>query len=84
MFGVSQVVAQGLSLALAAPSTAVALATYAGHGQVDWSTGVPLAVGGLLGIGWGVRLAHTLPPWLLRGLFTLFLLLSALLLGLKA
>ena len=84
VFGVSQVVAQGLSLALAAPSTAVALATYAGHGQVDWSTGIPLAVGGLLGIGWGVRLAHALLPRLLQGLFTLFLLLCALLLGLKA
>ncbi len=84
LFGVSQVVAQGLSLALAAPSTAVALATYAGHGQVDWATGLPLAVGGLLSIGWGVRLAHALPQRLLRGLFTLFLLLCAALLGLKA
>ncbi len=84
LFGVSQVVAQGLSLALAAPSTAVALITYGVHGQVEWSTGIPLAVGGLLGISWGVRLAHALPQRLLRGLFTLFLLLCALLLGLKA
>jgi len=84
VFGVSQVVAQGLSLALAAPSTAVALITYGVHGQVEWSTGIPLAVGGLLSISWGVRLAHALPQRLLRGLFTLFLLLCALLLGLKA
>ena len=83
VFGVSQVVAQGLSLALAAPSTAVALATYSGHGQVDWSTGVPLAVGGLLGIGWGVGLAHVWPEKLLRLLFCGFLLISALSLLLK-
>jgi len=84
LFGASQVVAQGLSLALAAPSTAVTLITYGVHGQVDWSTGIPLAVGGLLSIGWGVKLAHVLPQRLLRGLFSLFLLLCALLLGLKA
>ena len=84
VFGVSQVVAQGLSLALAAPSTAVALITYGVHGQVEWSTGIPLAVGGLLSISWGVRLAHALPQHLLRMLFTLFLLLCAGLLGLKA
>ncbi|CAM5326479.1 putative membrane transporter protein OS=Stutzerimonas stutzeri OX=316 GN=CXK95_09825 PE=3 SV=1 [Stutzerimonas stutzeri] len=48
VFGTSQVVAQGLSLSLAAPSTGVTLATYALHGQVDWMLGLPLAVGGLL------------------------------------
>lgn len=83
-FGVSQVVAQGLSLALAAPSTAVALVTYGVHGQVDWLLGLPLALGGLLAIGWGVKLAHVLPQPLLRGLFSLFLLLCAALLGLRA
>ena len=82
-FGVSQVVAQGLALALAAPSTAVALATYGIHGQVDWATGIPLAIGGLLSIGWGVKLAHALPQPLLRGLFSLFLLFCAALLGVK-
>ncbi len=80
-FGVSQVVAQGLSLALAAPSTTVALVTYGVHGQVEWLTGIPLAVGGLLAIGRGVKLAHALPPRLLRGAFSLFLLLCAALLG---
>ena len=83
LFGVSQVVAQGLSLALAAPSTVVALVTYGMHGQVDWATGLALAIGGLLGISWGVRLAHALPQRLLRGLFSLFLLLCAGLLCLK-
>lgn len=83
LFGTSQVMAQGLSLALAAPSTGVTLATYALHGQVDWLLGLPLALGGLLSISWGVRLAHALPEQLLRVLFSAFLLLCALLLGLK-
>ncbi|NVZ66996.1 sulfite exporter TauE/SafE family protein, partial [Pseudomonas gingeri] len=39
VFGTSQVVAQGLSLALALPSTSVTLVTYAVHGEVDWRMG---------------------------------------------
>ena len=83
VFGTSQVVAQGLSLALAAPSTAVTLATYALHDHVDWLLAAPLALGGLLSISWGVRLAHALPERLLRLLFSAFVLLCALSLGLK-
>jgi len=83
VFGTTQVIAQGLSLALAAPSTGVTLATYALHGQVDWVLGIPLALGGLLSISWGVKLAHALPERLLRVLFCAFLLLCALLLGLR-
>ncbi|MET1081276.1 MAG: sulfite exporter TauE/SafE family protein [Pseudomonas sp.] len=83
VFGTSQLVAQGLSLALAAPSTGITLATYALHQQVDWLLGAPLAAGGLLSIGWGVRLAHALPERLLRGLFCGFLVLCAVLLAVK-
>lgn len=83
VFGTSQVVAQGLSLALAAPSTAVTLATYAVHGHVDWLLGAPLALGGLLSISWGVKCAHALPERVLRGLFVGFLLLCAAVLALK-
>lgn len=68
VFGTTQVVAQGLSLALAAPSTAVTLLTYAVHDEVNWVMGVPMAIGGLLSISWGVRLAHALPERMLRGL----------------
>ena len=80
IFGTTQVVAQGLSLALAAPSTTVTLATYALHGQVDWWLGLPLAIGGLLSISLGVRLAHSMSERMLRLLFSIFLLFSALLL----
>ncbi|PAA04737.1 hypothetical protein CJU81_22390 [Pseudomonas fragi] len=84
VFGTTQVVAQGLSLALAAPSTAVTLLTYAVHDEVNWAMGVPMAVGGLLSISWGVKLAHALPERMLRGLYCGFLLLCAGLLALKA
>jgi uncharacterized membrane protein YfcA len=73
LFGASQVVAQGLALALAAPSTGITLITYAVHDHVNWAMGVPLAVGGLLSISWGVRMAHALPERVLRSLFCVFL-----------
>ena len=84
VFGTSQVVAQGLSLALAAPSTAVTLLTYAVHGEVNWIMGLPMAVGGLLSISWGVKVAHALPERRLRVLYCAFLLLCAGLLAIKA
>ena len=82
--GTTQVGAPGLSLALAAPSTAVTLLTYAVHDEVNWVMGVPMAIGGLLSISWGVRLAHALPERMLRGLYCAFLLLCAGLLAIKA
>ncbi|MBD9427685.1 sulfite exporter TauE/SafE family protein [Pseudomonas sp. PDM15] len=83
VFGAGQLVAQGLSLALALPSTGVTLLTYALHDHVDWAMGLPLAVGGLLSISWGVKLAHALPEKVLRGLFCGFLVLCAVLLALR-
>jgi uncharacterized membrane protein YfcA len=84
VFGTTQVVAQGLSLALAAPSTAVTLATYAWHEHVDWAVGVPLALGGLLSVSAGVRLAYSLPERTLRTAFCVFLVICAGLLLVKA
>lgn len=83
VFGTTQVVAQGLSLALALPSTAVTLATYGFHQHVQWSMGIPLAVGGLLSISWGVKLAHAMPEKMLRSLFCGFLVICALMLAFK-
>ncbi|QRY78498.1 sulfite exporter TauE/SafE family protein [Pseudomonas sp. PDNC002] len=83
VFGLTQVIAQGLALALAAPSTGVALATYAVHGHVDWRMGAALAVGGLVSISWGVRLAHALPERQLRMAFSGFLVLCAVLLAVR-
>ncbi|WP_082557657.1 MULTISPECIES: sulfite exporter TauE/SafE family protein [unclassified Pseudomonas] len=83
LFGTTQVVAQGLSLALALPSTGVTLVTYAVHHQVDWWVGVPLAIGGLMSISWGVKIAHAMPERLLRALFCGFLVLCAVMLAFK-
>lgn len=81
VFGTTQVVAQGLSLALAAPSTSVTLLTYGLHQSVDWQMGAALAVGGLLSISWGVKLAHALPERVLRMMFCGFLVVCAVLLA---
>ncbi|WP_031320254.1 sulfite exporter TauE/SafE family protein [Pseudomonas piscis] len=83
VFGTSQVVAQGLALALALPSTGVTLVTYGLHHQVNWLVGLPLAAGGLLSISWGVKVAHALPERLLRALFCAFLVICAVMLGLR-
>lgn len=83
VFGTSQVVAQGLSLALALPSTSVTLVTYAVHNEVDWSMGIPMAIGGLLSISWGVKMAYALPEKMLRALFCIYLVMGALLLSFK-
>ncbi|MGY4659300.1 MULTISPECIES: sulfite exporter TauE/SafE family protein [Pseudomonas] len=83
VFGTTQVVAQGLSLALALPSTGVTLVTYGVHQEVDWMIGLPLAAGGLLSISWGVKIAHALPERMLRGLFCGFLVICAVMLAFK-
>jgi len=69
LFGVRQIEAQGLALALVCPGTIVALVTYAGAGQVDWGLGLPLAVGGIAAISAGVAAAHHLPERRLRFAF---------------
>jgi uncharacterized membrane protein YfcA len=76
-FGLSQAAAQGLGLALVAPSAVTALYTYAAAGQVDWAAGLPLALGGLSTISAGVALAHHLPERTLRLLFCGLLLATA-------
>lgn len=75
--GQRQTIAQSLSLALVAPSSVVALLTYAGAQRVDWSLGLPLAVGGLFTVSAGVALAHRLPEKRLRAAFAWMLLLTA-------
>ena len=84
VFGTTQVVAQGLSLALALPSTGVTLLTYALHDHVQWQLGLPMAIGGLLSVSWGVKLAHALPEKSLRTWFCLFLMACAALMITKA
>lgn len=66
LFGMRQTQAQGIALALVLPASVTALASYAQAGNVDWSVGIPLALGGLVSVSWGVALAFRLPPAPLR------------------
>ena len=75
--GQRQAVAQGLALALVAPSSVVALASYALAGQVNWRLGLPLALGGLFTVSAGVALAHRLPERRMRSAFAWMLLATA-------
>lgn len=75
-FGQSQVRAQGLGLALALPGCSISLLQYAASAQVNWVSGVLLAVGGLASVSLGVRWAHRISEQRLTQLFCLFLLLG--------
>lgn len=74
LFKMPQTRAQGMALALVVPGAFVALATYGYSGAVDWQVGLPLALGGVLTVSWGVHLAHTLPQRWLRMAFCTVLL----------
>lgn len=80
--GQRQTVAQSLSLALVAPSSVIALLTYASAQRVDWSLGLPMALGGMFTVSAGVTLAHRLPERRMRSAFAWMLLGTALWLGL--
>jgi len=69
LFGFTQTAAQGMGLAMVTPGTLVALWTYFSAGHVDWTVGIPMALGGIVSISWGVALAHHLPERRLRILF---------------
>lgn len=77
LFAMSQTSAQGLVLAMLAPSCIVALSTYAYMGFVYWPIAVPLAFGSVLTIAYGVKMAHRLPERQLRAFFSLILFIAA-------
>jgi len=68
-FGQRQTVAQSLSLALVTPCSIVALITYGNAQRVDWSVGLPLAIGGLFTVSAGVALALRLPERTMKTAF---------------
>jgi len=84
LFGLSQTRAQGLGLTMIIPGTFVALATYAQHGQADWLVGIPMALGSILLVPYGVRLAYTLPEPRLKLTFACMLLVIMVLLLLNS
>jgi uncharacterized protein len=83
-FGLSQLEAQGMSLAFAAPTAVLTTATYAAASDVDWTIGIPLAVGGVLSVSLGVQVAYRLPERVLRSLFIGFVVVVAIALFIRA
>jgi hypothetical protein len=77
LFRMPQTRAQGMALALVVPGALVALATYAHAGQVNWHTGIALALGGIASVSRGVTLAHRFRPRSLRLAFCAVLLATA-------
>lgn len=84
IFGFTQTGAQALALTMIVPGTFVALFTYTAHGQADWLVGLPLALGGIFMVPFGVRLAYKLPEPRLKLIFACMLLVITVLLLLKA
>lgn len=84
VFGLTQTRAQGLALSMIIPGTMVALGTYAVHGEVDWLVGIPMALGSILLVPHGVRLAYRLPEPRLKLIFACMLLVIMVLLLLNA
>ncbi|HEV8021982.1 MAG TPA: sulfite exporter TauE/SafE family protein [Candidatus Lustribacter sp.] len=84
LFGYTQVAAQGMSLAFAVLSATVTTFAYATKGDVNWLVGLPLAVGGVFAVRYGVDLAHRLPERHLRLVFVAFTLAIGIALLVKA
>ena len=72
-FRLSQTGAQAVALTMITPGIFVALFTYAAHGEADWLLGIPLAVGSIFFVPYGVRLAYALPEPRLKLLFACML-----------
>lgn len=68
-FRMTQTQAQGIAMALVVPGAVVALFTYSHAGHVDWHIGIPLALGGIASVSWGVALAHQIAQRTLKMLF---------------
>ncbi len=83
-FGLSQLAAQATSLAFVTPGIVLSLWVFANAGDVNWSIGIPLAVGGVFAVPLGVTVASRLPDRALRFAFVGFLLVCAVGLFLRA
>jgi len=73
VFRLPQTTAQALALSMVIPGSTIALITYGWAGQANWMVGLPMAIGSLLFVPVGVRLAYKLPERKLRACFALML-----------
>jgi uncharacterized membrane protein YfcA len=71
--------AQALSLAAMVPISALGAASYAFSGRVDYSLGIALAAGGLIGVYWGTGLMARTSDRVLRVMFGVVLLIVSVL-----
>lgn len=78
LLGYTQHQAHGTSLAMMVLLAMVASATYALQGSVNWLMALTLIPGGMLGAFFGARLTKRLPALQLKGLFSVFVLLTGL------
>lgn len=83
-FRLPQTSAQALAMTTIIPGTFVALVTYSAHGQAHWSQGIPLAIGSICCVPYGVRLAYSMPEPRLKRIFAVMLLVIMFLLLAKA
>lgn len=73
LLGTDQLAAQGINLLFILPVGAVGLWLHRKNGLVVFSAALPMALGGLLGLGLGTALAGRLPGTVLRRLFGLLI-----------
>ena len=73
LLGTDQLAAQGINLLFILPVGAVGLWLHRKNGLVVFSAALPMALGGLLGLGLGTALAGSLPGTVLRRLFGLLI-----------
>lgn len=78
IFGFSQHMAQGTSLAIIAPTALIGAITHARAGRVDWRVAVWVAAGALVGAIAGSQIALGLDETVLRRLFAVVLVVVAL------
>lgn len=84
LFSLTQLQAQGIALSYSTPATLLSAFVYARAGDVDWSVGIPLALGGVSTVSLAVDIAHRLPERRLRQLYIAFMLASSISLLIKA
>lgn len=84
LFSLTQLQAQGIALAYSTPATILSAFVYARAGDVDWSVGIPLAIGGVSTVSLAVDIAHRLPERRLRILYIIFMMASSVSLLIKA
>jgi uncharacterized protein len=78
LVAVPQHAAQGTSLAVIVPTAIVAAIVHGGAGRVDWRLAAALGAGGVIGGVMGALSALSLDALVLRRLFAVFLVLTAL------